>query len=213
MFYLLIVFVVWCGTQRHAFAQDTSSTQLFNMPNSGNWTAFTDELSKKPVVAMTGNNNYNVAQQIFYICNEEQLKKILMNNKHSEKMGGTGVTAHKLVNRWDHDWNSARKFCSDDGGHLAIINSDAEEQVLINLMKESNITIAWLGAHDLYKEGEWVTIDGESIREAGYAKWTTKYPNQPDNHGDANCAMLVVEGGMDDAVCSTKAAFFCEMDV
>jgi len=61
---------------------------------------------------MNGNNNYNVGQQIFYIYNEQQLKRLLMNNKHSEKMDGT---AHKLVTR-KVTWNSARQACSNEGG-------------------------------------------------------------------------------------------------
>ena len=72
-------------------------------------------MSKKPVIAMTGNNNYNVGQQVFYICDEKQFTQILLKNKHSEKMNGTGLTKHKLVAR-KVMWNTARQICEKEGG-------------------------------------------------------------------------------------------------
>lgn len=39
-----------------------------------------------------------------------------------------GIGAHKLHTR-AATWNDARKFCNEEGGHLAIINSIAEERV------------------------------------------------------------------------------------
>jgi len=39
-----------------------------------------------------------------------------------------GIGAHKLHTR-AATWNDARKFCNEEGGHLAIINSIAEEHV------------------------------------------------------------------------------------
>jgi len=39
-----------------------------------------------------------------------------------------GIGAHKLHTR-TATWNEARKACNDEGGHLAIINSIAEENV------------------------------------------------------------------------------------
>nr|XP_012229540.1 PREDICTED: lithostathine-2-like [Linepithema humile] len=213
--YLLVVLVVWCETQRYAFAQDTS-TRLLSIPNvdNGNLTAITEELSKKPVIAMNGNNNYNVGQQIFYIYDEDQLKRILINNKHSEKLGGTGtsgLTAHKLVTR-KLTWNYARQACNTEGGYLAIINSEAEEELLLRLMKENNVREGWLGIHDLYQEGEWITVEGDPLEETGFTKWTTKFPNQPDNYqGNQNCGMLLIEGGLDDENCNHVHSYICEM--
>lgn len=39
-----------------------------------------------------------------------------------------GIGAHKLHTR-AATWNDARKFCNEEGGHLAIVNSIAEEHV------------------------------------------------------------------------------------
>lgn len=39
-----------------------------------------------------------------------------------------GIGAHKLHTR-AATWNNARKYCNEEGGHLAIVNSIAEEHV------------------------------------------------------------------------------------
>ncbi|KAG8229812.1 hypothetical protein J437_LFUL008180 [Ladona fulva] len=54
----------------------------------------------------------------------------------------------------------AKKVCENDGAHLAIINSDAEAEVLMEIYKnfpEAGL-IAYLGFHDMRKEGEFETI-------------------------------------------------------
>ncbi|KZC07008.1 Hemolymph lipopolysaccharide-binding protein [Dufourea novaeangliae] len=105
-----------------------------------------------------------------------------------------GVGAHKLYTK-KAKWNAVRKTCMMDGGHLVILNSLAEESVLMNLMQAANLDTIWVGAHDMFREGEWVTLTGESLERAGYEKWSTILPNQPDNHnGRENCGTLGRQG-------------------
>lgn len=80
------------------------------------------------------------------------------------------------------------------------------------MLQEKNVDAAWLGLHDLYEEGDWVTVMDVAIQDTGYTKWTTKWPNEPDNYGgNQNCAVLIKEGGMDDTKCSIVFPFFCEI--
>lgn len=74
---------------------------------------------------------------------------------------------------------------------------------------------ALLGIHDMFREGEWLTVFGESIQSIGYINWSSDYWNgQPDNfYGNQNCGALVNIGGMDDVGCRDKFAFFCEIPV
>ena len=74
---------------------------------------------------------------------------------------------------------------------------------------------ALVGIHDLYKEGEWVTIFGESVYATGYSHWSPTYWNgQPDNYGgNQNCGAVLDQGGMDDVFCHDKFAFFCELPI
>jgi len=76
----------------------------------------------------------------------------------------------------------------------------------------SNQEEAFLGLHDLYKEGEWVTVLGDSLAKTGYSKWSQKWGGQPDNGaGEQDCGVLVQSGGMDDVACQIMLPFFCEL--
>ncbi|XP_029170634.1 hemolymph lipopolysaccharide-binding protein-like [Nylanderia fulva] len=208
-----LVFIFWCQTQGYAFAQtDIKILPLTSLKsNNPNNSEIAGELEKRPVVVLNGHNNYHVAQQVFYIYNEQQ-KRLLPNNK--ERLDGYVVTpsmgAHKLNPR-KLTWNKARQACIQEGGHLAIINSESEEKILLRMLQEGNINLAWLGVHDYFEEGDWVTVKGEALENTGYMRWTTKWPNVPDNFNGQNCAVLIKEGGMDDDNCHTTAAYFCEI--
>ncbi|XP_066586298.1 hemolymph lipopolysaccharide-binding protein-like [Prorops nasuta] len=129
-----------------------------------------------------------------------------------------GIGAHKLHTR-AAIWNDARKLCNEEGAHLAVINSIAEAQVLQDMLKNTGSIIgaaypdeALLGIHDLYTEGDWVTVLGESLGKTGYTVWSDKWGGQPDNGGGKqNCGALLKDGGMDDVACSVAFPFFCEL--
>ena len=74
---------------------------------------------------------------------------------------------------------------------------------------------AFIGIHDLYNEGDWVTILGDSLHKSGYTKWSELWGGQPDNGGGVqHCGALLKDGsGMDDVNCNIRYAFFCEIDV
>ena len=62
-------------------------------------------------------------------------------------------------------WPEARKICAQEGGHLAIINSEEESQVLKSIFAPvaAKLKDGWVlvGFHDLYNEGEYLTIFGK----------------------------------------------------
>ncbi|GFG39913.1 hypothetical protein Cfor_03357 [Coptotermes formosanus] len=69
-------------------------------------------------------------------------------------------------------WEEARRACAFEGGHLAIINSETEAQVLQMIFARNPKIIgsnqndyAFLGSHDMFSEGHFTTIFGwrESI--------------------------------------------------
>ncbi|EFN88914.1 hemolymph lipopolysaccharide-binding protein [Harpegnathos saltator] len=129
-----------------------------------------------------------------------------------------GIGAHKLHTR-AVTWNDARKICNEEGGHLAIINSVAEAHVLLEIFNHSGPIKgavypdeAFLGVHDLYKEGDWVTVLGDSLAKTGYTRWSDKWGGQPDNGGGRqHCGALMKEGGMDDVACDVPFPFLCEL--
>jgi len=62
-------------------------------------------------------------------------------------------------------WHEARKICAQEGGHLAIINSVEESEVLQSIFApvatELNVVWVSIGFHDLYHEGQYLTIFGK----------------------------------------------------
>lgn len=99
-------------------------------------------------------------------------------------------------------------------GHLAVINSNAEEEILLRMLRDNGIDSAWLGLHDFYKKGDWVTVTDKTLKTTGYIKWAAKYANEPESDANRqNCATLITEGGMNKEQCDILVPFFCEISV
>jgi len=82
-------------------------------------------------------------------------------------------------------WHQAKTRCAEMGGHLVMIESDAENRFLIGLAEKSIATPAdmdgfWLGGTDEQQEGEWQWIDGRSFKQA-FTKWNPGQPNNKEN--------------------------------
>ena len=62
-------------------------------------------------------------------------------------------------------WHEARQICAQEGGHLAIINSEEESKVLQSMFApvaaKLNVIVAFIGFHDLYNEGQYLTVFGK----------------------------------------------------
>jgi hypothetical protein len=72
------------------------------------------------------------------------------------------------------NWDDARKICIQEGTHLLILNSGAEMDAVRSIW-ENNLNISgsifpeyvFVGAHDRFNEGEYITILG-SVAERCY---------------------------------------------
>lgn len=89
----------------------------------------------------------------------------------------------------------------------------AEERIIHSLMSEKKISIVWLGIHDLYEEGDWVTLLDEPISKTGYDVWNSRVSNTPDSGGTAKSCGALEQSGMDDRPCSEMLQFVCEIHV
>jgi hypothetical protein len=65
-------------------------------------------------------------------------------------------------------WDEARLTCQQEGAHLVVINSEAESKVLQSLFAGvkkvegvSNNDYAFVGFHDRFVEGEYLTVFGK----------------------------------------------------
>ncbi|CAH1641629.1 unnamed protein product [Spodoptera littoralis] len=107
--------------------------------------------------------------------------------------------------------------CSAEGGHLAIINSDVEATVLKELYaKYPNETMigtfgkdaAFIGFAAWDEHGQWTTIHGKTLDEAGYSKFSPGEPKHSAN--EEFCGSMYRSGLLNDLWCSKPAPFICE---
>lgn len=82
-------------------------------------------------------------------------------------------------------WESAKVYCESQGGHLATITSREEEELIVELLEQSGVVIAWLGADNRNSSGGFRWITGEEFE---YASWGIGEPN--NTGGQEHCLML-----------------------
>lgn len=216
----LSAFAAFCALSALVSADTVSDYKLesiFGSPTSVNLTKYQGML---PVVNLNGNNNYQATQQVFFISGAPQkvskgMKDCVTYLERDDYTVRPGIGVHKLHKRRVF-WNKARKSCMEEGASLAIMNSAREEAAIMDWVRQENVGSVWLGAHDQFEEGVWITLSGEPISSVGYERWwvTDRFPNQPDNYGgNQNCATLVRDGGMDDVDCFSPNAYVCEINL
>lgn len=101
-------------------------------------------------------------------------------------------------------FEKAQSICNAEGGHLAIIDSEKEADILKTI---PTTTFSYVGFHDRAKEGHFTTIFGEPIK---YAKWMNGEPNNLENE---DCVVMNTDGHINDAKCSSAYSFICEYNL
>ncbi len=80
-------------------------------------------------------------------------------------------------------WEDAQRFCLEQGGHLAVISSEEENDFLRALLDKRGFKSAYFGFSDAANEGEWEWVTGEPV---SYTNW---YEGEPNNdQGSENYA-------------------------
>ncbi|PSN46212.1 hypothetical protein C0J52_13151 [Blattella germanica] len=126
---------------------------------------------------------------------------------------------HLYVNL--RSWREAERICAADRGHLAIINSASEAHVLTQLLaqvpsvpgadSETN-DYALVGFHDLYVEGEYLTVLGSSLYSTNYTLWHDGNPN--NGLGVEDCGGIHRRSGkLVDLSCESVYPFLCEIEL
>ncbi|XP_046399804.1 hemolymph lipopolysaccharide-binding protein-like isoform X1 [Ischnura elegans] len=112
-------------------------------------------------------------------------------------------------------FQEAHSTCTNEGGHLAILNSQEEATALKALYKrhsEAGGPWSYIGIYDQNKARDFVTIYGQPLKETGFPKW---HPGQPEDvkRGEF-CGCFVRDSGLlADVGCGEKLSFFCEYDL
>ncbi|XP_063381171.1 C-type mannose receptor 2-like [Cydia fagiglandana] len=154
-----------------------------------------------------------------YVCYKKKLPNMAVNNC------GTVDKSYALDTRTGscykfhtepQTWPRAFSACSGEGGHLAVINSETEAQVLREIYAQhppgslpGNFIkhVVHIGHTDWEEHGMWMTIHGQTLKEAGYDKWAG---GQPDNSSSQFCGAMFNNGQLDDVWCDRPCPFICE---
>ncbi|XP_069701698.1 hemolymph lipopolysaccharide-binding protein-like [Periplaneta americana] len=114
-------------------------------------------------------------------------------------------------------WHGAKMICEEEGAHLMVINSEKEvKSVKPILDKNSNIAGGvhtdwiWIGFHDLYDEGKFVTIFNDTLESTGYVNWGG---GEGSGGKSENCGLLHQSLLLADYPCNAKDGFLCEIEL
>ncbi|XP_063619072.1 C-type mannose receptor 2-like [Cydia splendana] len=154
-----------------------------------------------------------------YISQEQAKKEINACGTMDEEYSlDTRTGSCYKVHRSPLNWTRAFVACAREGGHLAVINSIMEAQIIATLWNNArphfvagkyNRDIAFLGFKTIENKFQWMTIHGQTLAAAGYNRWSD---GQPDNPGVQNCGAMFRNGLLDDNNCDNTLPFICEKD-
>ncbi|XP_076145033.1 uncharacterized protein LOC143127422 [Alosa pseudoharengus] len=151
----------------------------------------------KRILADQKNKNDNLTKEITKLMAELQVRCADAWEYHN---GSCYYFSSDMKN-----WEDSRDACVTMGGHLVIINSATEMDIL------KNKGDYWIGLSQAQPGGSWYWVDNTTLITPRF--W---YRNQPDNGGKdpgvygEECAMFFSSGGWNDNSCSTTLKRICE---
>uniref|UniRef100_A0A4W6CB70 C-type lectin domain-containing protein n=1 Tax=Lates calcarifer TaxID=8187 RepID=A0A4W6CB70_LATCA len=83
------------------------------------------------------------------------------------------------------NWSYARSWCKDQGGELAVIDDQYENDFVSSYLKDLELP-TWIGLSDLLVENQYAWSDGVSA--VLYTNWNDKEPNNAG--GDEGCVSM-----------------------
>lgn len=103
-------------------------------------------------------------------------------------------------------WLDAEAACEYDGGHLVVINSEEEIDVVHLVLP----TMSWIGLTDHVHEGTFRWLTGDAVDAFGVTPWQEEEPN--DGGGVQDCTTLDTQGLWRDRDCRSLHSYVCEID-
>lgn len=102
-------------------------------------------------------------------------------------------------------WSEAKTAAEASQGYLAMIESQAENQAIVNAISALNLSFptaedgggaayVWLGASDRVTEGNWLWVNGSNV-SSGYQNWGKgSLGTEPDDFGGAQDSLALGMG-------------------
>jgi hypothetical protein len=91
---------------------------------------------------------------------------------------------YQLIPRW-RTWEEAKANCEKRGGHLVTVDSEEENEIVTQLLKDGGYRTAWIGLTDKDQEKKWKWVTQES---SSYVNWASGEPN--DAGGREDCVEI-----------------------
>ncbi|XP_047108960.1 hemolymph lipopolysaccharide-binding protein-like [Schistocerca piceifrons] len=120
-----------------------------------------------------------------------------------EKYDGVGF--YKL-HESPRTWSEAKKICEEEGAHLVIINSKAEEEVIKKVMNRHRRL--FVGFRYLREENYYETVLGQPLNSTGYVNWDEEADT---SDSDELCGAVWFTGEIVNVSCSDDYTFICEL--
>ncbi len=122
---------------------------------------------------------------------------------------------YQVFDLGETSWQAAKAYCEAQGGHLATITSQSENDYILGFLKIINCGSAYFGLSDSGTEGDWRWVTGERYL---YSNWAS---GEPDNgNGGENYGMFYSgyengkwnDGDFGVNTPGNATAFICEWD-
>lgn len=110
-------------------------------------------------------------------------------------------------------WVVAERDCEAEGGHLVVIDDEAENEWMAQFAAQSltnegsSHQLAWIGLGDHAKEGEFRWVTGVPVT---LTSWFSSEPNSLYDSED--CGEMRATGKWNDDRCNAQLAYVCECD-
>ncbi|XP_056103767.1 CD209 antigen-like protein A isoform X3 [Rhinichthys klamathensis goyatoka] len=111
------------------------------------------------------------------------------------------------------NWNESRRYCTERGADLIIINNTDEQDFVKNMTGKA---IVWIGLTDSEVDGTWKWVDGSTLTSNFWAN------GEPNGRTKENCVLTVavpklpewpkLVGWLDDA-CTKPFQWICEKSI
>uniref|UniRef100_A0A8D3CX63 C-type lectin domain-containing protein n=1 Tax=Scophthalmus maximus TaxID=52904 RepID=A0A8D3CX63_SCOMX len=106
------------------------------------------------------------------------------------------------------NWSHARSWCKDQGGELAVIDDQYENDFVSSYLRDLELP-TWIGLSDLLSENQYAWSDG--VSPVRYTNWNDKEPNNAG--GAEHCVAMshspLVSGKWNDDACHKDHSFVC----
>ncbi|XP_026323091.1 hemolymph lipopolysaccharide-binding protein-like [Hyposmocoma kahamanoa] len=162
-----------------------------------------------------------------YICYKKFSKRTVCGTSDLSYILDNRTGSCYKFHQFPRTWSRAYMTCAAENAYLAVINSETEGKALGELFLKKGKPLpysgeyywdtAHIGFHDWGEHGgQWITVHGDNLKDAGYDKFN---PGEPNNYSIyfmnsimyEFCGGITKVGTLDDMWCERRAQFICEM--